>query len=705
MLNPDDILQNKLAGLESGQPLTKALEDLSSETAGLEPLIRLAAAIRNMPHPEQEPEVVQAQRRQVLEAAQMEARPPQTQPAPSPSSTLPRQSQPFWAGWPSWKRLGGAAVAAAAGAAVFLCFVLSAGIGLWLNSRLQDTARVETVIGQVQAANDQKGGTWKNLEAGDRVRQGQRLRTLGASYAALVFSEGSHTFLSTNTDITLARLNAASGGRLQVEIIQESGETQHQVTPLQGSESFFLVRTPAGAASVRGTNFSVKVGPGGLAHFAVNTGAVEVKKNGQTVPLAAGQATAARPDGAIDPPSYQLKIQGSLLAVDEAAGIWNVSGMDFQVGENTIITAAPQLGDEIIVTGRVRAGLPQLADAIQPAGNDVQTSYFTGTLDSLSSDSAVIGGIEVRISPETRLADDLKIGQTVRAAFNLLMDQTWAALEISPLAADPPDPDAAPTSTADPLAMPSYEFVPDELETGGCESANSYSLTGTLRNTASSAKDYAADVRLGYLIDRGGEYIKSVTIDPAGWSRLSAGQSVSFTIHVEMNETWPGAPEGTEAKLRIYIASAANRPDHLNGRLTVTISAGCEAETTPTLTSTPTSSLTPDLTQTPTPEAAETGQCTGADPHPTGKKLAQRYGVTYEEIMRWFCTGRYGFGEIDLAYSLSRQSGKPVGEIFAMRASGMGWGDIKKALLENLDEDLDDKNDKDKKDHKDKKDR
>ena len=41
-------------------------------------------------------------------------------------------------------------------------------------------------------------------------------------------------------------------------------------------------------------------------------------------------------------------------------------------------------------------------------------------------------------------------------------------------------------------------------------------------------------------------------------------------------------------------------------------------------------------------------------------KLAQRYGVPYEEIMGWFCQ-HYGFGEIDLAYSLSRQIGQTGG--------------------------------------------
>jgi hypothetical protein len=59
--------------------------------------------------------------------------------------------------------------------------------------------------------------------------------------------------------------------------------------------------------------------------------------------------------------------------------------------------------------------------------------------------------------------------------------------------------------------------------------------------------------------------------------------------------------------------------------------------------------------------------------------LAERYGVSYEEIMGWFCQ-RFGFGEIDLAYGLSRQTGVPVADIFDMRKSGLGWGEIKKQL-------------------------
>jgi hypothetical protein len=53
--------------------------------------------------------------------------------------------------------------------------------------------------------------------------------------------------------------------------------------------------------------------------------------------------------------------------------------------------------------------------------------------------------------------------------------------------------------------------------------------------------------------------------------------------------------------------------------------------------------------------------------------------VPYNEIMSWFCQG-FGFGEIDLAYGLSRESGVAVTDIFALRRSGLGWGQIKKQL-------------------------
>ena len=88
---------------------------------------------------------------------------------------------------------------------------------------------------------------------------------------------------------------------------------------------------------------------------------------------------------------------------------------------------------------------------------------------------------------------------------------------------------------------------------------------------------------------------------------------------------------------------------------------------------------TPSIKSPETLSESEIIDCVGVDPQPKAWELAYTYHVTYDKIMGWFCQG-YGFGEIDLAYELSLVSDMPVEEIFAMRESGMGWGQIKAQL-------------------------
>jgi len=67
------------------------------------------------------------------------------------------------------------------------------------------------------------------------------------------------------------------------------------------------------------------------------------------------------------------------------------------------------------------------------------------------------------------------------------------------------------------------------------------------------------------------------------------------------------------------------------------------------------------------------------DPHPVATRLAEYFGVPYQEIMDWHCAG-WGFGEIAVAYTVSQESGVPVADLFSMRESGMGWGEILREL-------------------------
>ena len=739
----DDMLQKKLSDLENGADLDEVLQDLPEEAKEIGSLIRLASTVRTMPHPEPAAQTSLAQIQQRADADsnpadgnladgnladrnqadnQQETSPTlpaadRTQPAAgippvrrSPADwthdTIPagRNRQPYPnANRGFWAWLSTGAFLATAGAAAVFIGLLLVGVNLWISGRQMDTARVEAMTGQVQVATNAAGTTWKNISTGYRLKRGDQLRTLGASSATLAFFEGSRTLVSPNSALALEELNGSSGKAIQVKIDLTSGETSNKVTPLQGKKSYFLVQTPSGTASVHGTEFYVRVTKNGLSKFAVNTGVVQVKNNTGEVTLQAGQTTSASENGAIADPTYQFSVQGSVLSIDETTGTWEVSGMEFDVVETTAISGQPQLGDTVSVTGRILEDQTRVANSIEPADDNNQTAFFTGTLEKNEGEEWQVSGLFVTVNQDTRVDENLAIGDPVRITFNLLNDGTWLGLKVESLVENPQEPVTTATMTADPNARPSYEFTPDEVGNVSCESSD-LNVTGTLRNTASDAKDYAANVRLGYLIDRGGQYIDEVSLSPDEWTRIDAGQTVTFQIHMRMNEKWSEAQKNqkpdddendAEVKLRIFIASATNRPDHLNGRLTVTVRANCQVDQTPTITGTftatqPTESTlegtnTPRASKTPTAPSptrtpAKTGQCPGDKTHPTGMKLAQRYGVPYTEIMKWFCQ-HYGFGEIDLAYSLSRQSGKPVQEIFAMKASGMGWGNIKKAVL------------------------
>lgn len=99
------------------------------------------------------------------------------------------------------------------------------------------------------------------------------------------------------------------------------------------------------------------------------------------------------------------------------------------------------------------------------------------------------------------------------------------------------------------------------------------------------------------------------------------------------------------------------------------------ATLTPTVTITPTATITPTVTLTPEPVVTD---CTGNE-QPHAQTLADKYEVSYDEIMGWFCDGN-GFGEIEQAYDLSLVDGQSVAEIFALREAGAGWGQIKKEI-------------------------
>jgi hypothetical protein len=686
----DDLLQQQLEALERGVSLDKVLSQIfksrpegsSEEAIMLASLVRLADAVRSLPHPEPIPEQARLHETEVKRMASQIRR-------PSPPPTQPKR--PF-----QWRSLRWAVAPALVGviALSVIAVVSVLAFGAWLLSpRNVHAATLMDVNGRVEVASGAQATDWKPVSNGDKVMANQRIRTFGASSATLVFFEGSRTTLDQNSDLTLTRVDGDWGNVLRVVLTQNSGESNNSVVPLRGAKSAFIVNTPSGTASVHGTNFNVSVDNQGKSWFSVNRGKVLVTNDLSEVYLTAGQVTTVQSGAAIESPAYQFTLQGSLNS--EQGSTWIVAGVPFTVDENTQITGDPQINDQLYVEGRVEDSGEWIANTIEAASDADHNSAFDGVLQSMTGNIWQIGGWTVQVDKNTEVDSDLQVGDAVRVTFTIRPNGRWLATNIQGLEETPEEPTATATATPDPNAEPNLVFNPEEFSTEGC--VESYDLTGYLDNAASAEKDVAANVELGYQVINGAEFVNQVELNPTSWEQIAAGEQVQFNIHVLLDgSAWQEAPEGSEVQLRIFVAHETNRPDNLNAHLTVTIASNCQEEPSETETPTPvitttvtpttTVTVTPTVTLTPTPTGTitttvgtEAINCTGAQPHPTGMTLSVRYGVPYEEIMGWFCQG-FGFGEIDLAYSLSLQSGKPVAEIFAMKQSGMGWGVIKKQL-------------------------
>lgn len=58
-----------------------------------------------------------------------------------------------------------------------------------------------------------------------------------------------------------------------------------------------------------------------------------------------------------------------------------------------------------------------------------------------------------------------------------------------------------------------------------------------------------------------------------------------------------------------------------------------------------------------------------------GEKLAAEFGVTQQAVYDLRASG-LGWGEVRHALAISRKSGQPVSEVLKLRDSGLGWGKI-----------------------------
>jgi hypothetical protein len=675
----EDALQKRLQALEGESSPEQARADFSEESSELEELVSLAAAIRQAQHP-----VMSAQAAAVGKQRA--------------AAALRRQTarRPVLVFWDKVREIFRAPQARAfsmgvAGLLVLLAFSIS-----WASGAYQ--ARAATLLdvtGQVEVASNSDAGDWRTVTSGERVISGQRLRTRPGARATVVFFDGSRSTVNENSVIQVSSLGKSWDGALQAVLTQPGGYIDYSIVPFRGN-GFFRVYSPGGNVEVHGTHFSVDVRGEGWTRFTVNTGNVQIANAGAQVLLTAGQATTSRPGAGPETAAYQFEVQGEL--VSEQDQTWTVAGVKFQLEPGSENANKVKLGDLVTVTGRIlsdssgNAGI-WLADIVEPAEERDAYAFFTGLLTSNTGGSWQIGALQVEVNADTILGSGLQVGSPVRVYFGVGPDGARLAAQITLLNDEVTDR-VFPTTEPDtnPNAFPDLVFKPGEAAVELCDA--NLSASSQLVNEALIPKDIAVDVQLGYQVVQGAEYVDTIGVQPFTWAQIGAGQPVALQVNVTPTAAWASTADAV-VKIRVFIAAEGNRPSAHHSQWLVTFTHRCGGEPTNEETSTPTvtttasltgtqtvtvtTTVTPTATMTPGAFSSET-DCTGANPNPTGQALAQQYGVAYSEVLRWYCQG-FGYGEIDLAYSISKQTGTPVAKIFQMKSSGIGWGDIQKQLL------------------------
>lgn len=650
MYKDDDRLEEALNSVESRQNWKDpdSGEQVSDEIPSL---VRLAASIRGLAHPVPDAAVTRAEKRRIMAAAKHK-------------KTSKRSI--------GWSRNGGftgqwMVLPAVAGAAllVLMVFVLAAGAGMYFSGpRGANAATLSSASGTVEVLDS---GEWVAVSDGYRVKSGGRIRTGSESGVILTFFDGSQVSLDPNTDLMLSDLAGDWGGKLQVAMIQNEGETSHQVVPLKGANSSYNVLTPSGEASVRGTSFNVLVGDTGDSVFTVDTGAVLVSNDGEEAFLAAGQGVVTELGMPMAAPSYLFALQGELQS--NSGKTWVVEGVPITVKGGTRISGDPQVGDTVLVNGRITKKNEWIADSIHAALPGDNGGTFTGMVTGVNEDGVEINGYQFVILDEQ---PEVAVGDFVHVQF-MISNGTWVILTLSPLDGDvgeepEPEPEPEPEEPAAPETLIYFDPASDGSDT--CQAVGSFSTT--LKYTTTDEEALPLEVNLIVTVVDGAEHVNPVVVEPESPFFIDPNSDTPVTVTLELIEGLAELPPGSEVKVSIQVQDVATEEFIAES---FEYKWECEQEEEPE-----------------EEDQDDNGdKCNRDKQHPHALTLAEEYGeavgVDYDQIWSWFCEDNLGFGEIELAFKLYLEYGEVLGdeftvyEIIDMRLTGgFGWGQIKQAL-------------------------
>lgn len=244
-------------------------------------------------------------------------------------------------------------------AAVLFLVVFALGVlsAVLIVNSLRVVQRV-TYISQVKGSVEVKEpgeSQFRPLTGDARVLAGTIVHTGKDAGALLHWVDG--TRLQAGADTTLkvleCRLDKRTDAALSLFQL-DVGRIWVRVIRSLSADSKFEIRTPTATAGVRGTTFSIEVGPDGSTEILVYEGDVEVQSGGQTYGVDEGQAVAVRGGGEMDArelseeeqtDAEDVEVTKPLLTVREPQG-------PVRAGQAVTIRGTGEPGAELTINGK-----------------------------------------------------------------------------------------------------------------------------------------------------------------------------------------------------------------------------------------------------------------------------------------------------------------------------------------------------------------
>ncbi len=128
------------------------------------------------------------------------------------------------------------------------------------------------------------------------------------------------------------------------------------------------------------------------------------------------------------PEEQSFEITGQILTMEP----WNVGGFSFETREWTDIAVGLESGDRVRVRGWITEDGTRVAFSIEKLDEEERTIILIGTVES--REPWVVSGISLVVDGKTEIADGIVVGMLVRVEARLLLDGSWQAISIRPLA-------------------------------------------------------------------------------------------------------------------------------------------------------------------------------------------------------------------------------------------------------------------------------